>query len=96
MWTAWRPCITRLFFMFSAMGASYVCHARGCSQFSLDLTERYREKGLHSGHFVDLAVVPLGAKAALATLTWELWRADQACCADFDGAITFAVLVLLG
>lgn len=45
--------------------------------FFLDLTERYRARGLHSGSFVDLAVVPIGAHAALVTLTWELRRADQ-------------------
>jgi Domain of unknown function (DUF4440) len=46
--------------------------------FFRDLTGRYRARGdeHHAGRFLDLEVVPIGAQAALASLTWELQRKD--------------------
>jgi hypothetical protein len=42
--------------------------------FFHDLSEKYRERELHSGSFRDLEVVPIGAQAVLATVTWDLLR----------------------
>ena len=38
--------------------------------FFRDLMNKYRERGLHSGHFSDLEILPIGTFAALASVTW--------------------------
>lgn len=41
------------------------------------VAEKYSSDGYRSGTFYDLEVVPIGARSALATLTWEQLREDK-------------------
>lgn len=41
-----------------------------------DIVARYHQEGCRACCFKDLAVTPLGSNSALASVTWELLRAD--------------------
>jgi hypothetical protein len=45
--------------------------------FFQGVAERYARDGQASARFYDLAVVPIGARSVLATLTWEQLRQDK-------------------
>lgn len=46
------------------------------ARFFQEVADTYHREGYRSGSFKNLQVMPIGARSALATMNWELRRAD--------------------